>query len=125
LCLKITVLCLTLAVHRSVQEAHLASNVGSVKYVEGLNCLQTEWEAWGSYGLGMVTALKKKQQKTVRDICIGIINSILCSEVCNYKISHLGMNAFTNNTYVVGEEELVLEDSAAWVAGIPRQFHSY
>ena len=26
--------------------------------VEGLNCLQTKWEAWGSYGLGMVIALK-------------------------------------------------------------------
>jgi len=31
----------------------LASNVGSACEVEGLKCLQTKWEAWGSYGLGM------------------------------------------------------------------------
>jgi len=31
---------------------------------EGLNCLQTKWEAWGSYGLGMVTAWK-----TAKKLC--------------------------------------------------------
>jgi len=51
---KIAVLCLTLAVHHSVQEAYSSW----ICEVESLNCLQTKWEAWDSCGLGMVIALK-------------------------------------------------------------------
>ena len=41
----------------------LASNVGSGKYVEGLNCPQSKWEVWDSYGLGMVTGWKITKKK--------------------------------------------------------------
>ena len=56
-CLKIAILCLSLAVHRLVQEAY-SSLLCWISEVEGLNCLQTKWKAWGSYGLEMVTGSK-------------------------------------------------------------------
>ena len=45
----------------------VASNVGSVE-IEGPNCLQTKWKAWGSYGLEMVAAWKTAKNRILCDM---------------------------------------------------------
>ena len=59
---QITVLCLNLPAHHS--GLAVASNIGSVdlESIRPINCVQMKCEAWGSNGLGMVTARKVEKK---------------------------------------------------------------